>query len=84
MKNDKQDLQLENAHLEADKENLSLRLNQASERQERATITREEFLTAIKELKDEPVTSDCGPSVRRALDYLRVRDNEVVENESNS
>lgn len=84
LKDDNAELEIDVAHLEADKTNLSLRLSQANERQQRETLTRDEIKSAIEELKDEPTTQTCGTSVHRALDLLRMRDNEVVEETGNS
>lgn len=77
-------LELAKKHLEQDVIDLGTRLEQQKAFYERERKTFEDISTAIEELKNEPETSTCGPSVHRALDIIRMRDGETIpETDSN-
>jgi len=74
LKDDKAQLESNVAYLAADNAQLNLRIIQEQERSDRTQNTTDELSLSLQEIRSEPITVSCGPSVDAALDFLRNRE----------
>lgn len=77
LKSKNEQLSLMKEHLEDDVESLEIRLTQQKAQFDREKEVLAGITKIVEELKNEPVTTSCGPSVHRALDLIRMRDNSM-------